>query len=53
MVSTLTVGVILTALAWIGLQVAVLHGKYVVDRIAEGEYTKGPLDRPEVRESDE
>ena len=43
MVSTLTIGVILTLLAWIGLQVAVVHGKYVVDTIADGEYQKGPF----------
>lgn len=44
MVSTLTIGAILTLLAWIGLQVAVVHGKYVVDNIAAGEYDKGPLE---------
>ncbi|WP_187292645.1 hypothetical protein [Salinarchaeum sp. Harcht-Bsk1] len=43
MVSTLTIGAILTLLAWVWLQVAVIHGKYVVDKIAEGEYNKGPL----------
>lgn len=47
MVSTLTIGAILTLLAWIGLQVAVVHGKYVVDKIADDEYRKGPFDRPQ------
>lgn len=45
MISTLTIGVVLTILAWIGLQVAVVHGKYVVDKIADGTYRKGPFDR--------
>lgn len=43
MVSTLTIGAILTLLAWLGLQAAVIHGKYVVDKIAVGEYDKGPF----------
>ncbi|WP_157837709.1 hypothetical protein [Haloferax sp. ATB1] len=43
MVSTLTIGAILTLLAWVGLQAAVVHGKYVVDKIAAGEYRKGPF----------
>lgn len=43
MVSTLITGAILTFLAWIGLLIAVLHGKYVVDKIAAGEYEKGPF----------
>lgn len=45
MVSTLTVGALLALLAWIGLQIAVIHGKYVVDKIASGEYEKGPFDK--------
>ncbi|WP_254545311.1 hypothetical protein [Halomarina pelagica] len=45
MVSTLTIGAVLTLLAWVGLQVAVIHGKYVVDKIAAGDYEKGPFDR--------
>lgn len=45
MVSTLTIGAILTLLAWIGLQVAVIHGKYVVDKIATEEYEKGPFNQ--------
>lgn len=32
MASSLTVGTILTLLAWLGLQIAVIHGKYVVER---------------------
>lgn len=47
MVSSLEVGAILTLLAWIGLQGAVIHGKYVVDKIAVGEYRKGPFDKPQ------
>ena len=43
MVSTLTLGIVLTLLAWLGLQAAVLHGKYVTEQIAAGEYNKGPL----------
>ncbi|WP_227379865.1 hypothetical protein [Haladaptatus halobius] len=43
MVSTLIAGVILTVLAWLGLQIAVVHGKYVTDKIAEGRYHKGPF----------
>lgn len=45
MVSTLMLGAVLTLLAWIGLQVAVVHGKYVVDKIADDEYRKGPFNR--------
>lgn len=44
MVSTLAIGAVLALLAWIGLQVAVVHGKYVVDKIAVGEYNKGPFE---------
>lgn len=44
MVSFLVVGGVLTLLAWIGLQITVVHGKYVVDRIADGEYEKGPFE---------
>ncbi|QRV14945.1 hypothetical protein [Haloterrigena salifodinae] len=51
MVSTLVLGAVLTLLAWVWLQLAVLHGKYVVDKIAAGEYRKGPLDRPDGEES--
>ncbi|WP_161611444.1 hypothetical protein ACH9L7_19700 (plasmid) [Haloferax sp. S1W] len=43
MVSTLILGAILTLLAWVGLQAAVIHGKYVVDKIDSGEYQKGPF----------
>lgn len=43
MVSSLMMGAILTLLAWLGLQLAVIHGKYVTDKIAAGEYHKGPL----------
>lgn len=53
MVSTLTIGAILTFLAWIGLQIAVVHGKYVVDKIAENQYRKGPFDRPQDGDSHE
>ncbi|MFC7156235.1 hypothetical protein ACFQPA_12360 [Halomarina halobia] len=53
MVTTLVIGAILTLLAWIGLLVAVIHGKYVVDRIDAGEYEKGPLDRSNGGESRE
>lgn len=45
MVSSIILGAILTLLAWIGLQIAVVHGKYVVDAIPEGEYRKGPFDK--------
>lgn len=47
MVSSLTVGIVLTLLAWVGLQAAVLHGKYVTEKIAAGEYNKGPMKREE------
>lgn len=53
MVSTLTIGAILTLLAWVGLQVAVIHGKYVVDSIAAGEYQKGPFSEATGGGSDE
>lgn len=53
MVSTLTIGAILTLLAWIGLQAAVIHGKYVVDTIADGEYDKGPFKHHTSGGSDE
>lgn len=43
MVSALIIGAILTLLAWIGLQITVIHGKYVVDKIADGKYDKGPF----------
>ena len=51
MVSMMELGAILTLLAWVGLLLAVVHGKYVVDKIAVGEYQKGPLDRPDRDES--
>ncbi|MHC3381454.1 hypothetical protein [Haloarcula sp. H-GB5] len=53
MVSTLTIGAILTLFAWVGLQVAVIHGKYVVDSIAAGEYQKGPFSDARDGDSDE
>lgn len=43
MVSMLTVGVILTLLAWLFLQLVVIHGKYVTEQIAADEYRKGPF----------
>lgn len=45
MVSTLTVGIVLTLVAWLGLQAAVLHGKYVTEKIAAGEYNTRPMKR--------
>ncbi len=53
MVSTLVLGAILTLLAWVALQVTVIHGKYVVDHIADGTYNKGPLADQSGRDSDE
>ncbi len=53
MVSTLTIGAILTLLAWIWLQITVVHGKYVVDKIADNDYRKGPFDRPRDGDSHE
>jgi len=53
MVSTLTIGAVLTLLAWTGLQVTVIHGKYVVDKIAAGEYQKGPFSDATDSGSDE
>lgn len=41
---SLTVGIILTLLAWFLLLVATVHGKYVTDKIAAGEYDKGPVE---------
>lgn len=43
MASSVTTGAILTLLAWVGLQITVVHGKYVIDRIDAGEYRKGPF----------
>jgi len=45
MVSTLIIGATLTLLSWIGLQITVVHGRYVVDKIAEGTYDKGPFNK--------
>lgn len=42
MESDLLVGIVLTALALAGLMWAVLHGKYVVERIKRGEYPHHP-----------
>lgn len=42
MVSSLTVGIVLTFLAWLGLLAAVVHGKHVTEKVAAGEYDKGP-----------
>lgn len=52
MAVSLIVGAGLTLLAWLGLQIAVIHGKYVTDSIAAGEYHKGPF-RESGGESDE
>ena len=41
---SLTVGIILTLLAWFTLLVATAHGKYVTEKIAAGEYDKGPVE---------
>jgi hypothetical protein len=43
MEASLAVGIVLSLLAWLGLLAAVLHGKYVTEKIAAGEYDKGPL----------
>jgi len=51
MVSTLTIGAVLTLIAWVGLQATVVHGRYVVDKIAAGEYDKGPLERGDTGDS--
>lgn len=40
MVSDLEIGVALTIVAWLGVIVAVLHGNYVVNKIASGDYSK-------------
>ncbi|WP_167879920.1 hypothetical protein [Halorhabdus rudnickae] len=53
MVSVLTIGAVLTLLAWIGLQGTVVHGKYVVDKIADGEYDKGPFTKENSGDSRE
>ncbi len=45
MVSTLVIGIVLTLLAWFLLLAATIHGKYVTDKIAAGEYDKGPVQR--------
>lgn len=42
---SLTVGIALTLLAWLGLIITVLHGKYVTDKIGASEYHKGPFKR--------
>lgn len=42
MESDLAVGLVLTALAFAGLLWAVIHGKYVVERIKRGEYPRHP-----------
>ena len=46
MVSELAIGLVLTALAWLGLIAAVLHGTYVTERIAAGEYRRDPNGPP-------
>lgn len=53
MVSDLQFGTALTIIAWLGLQAAVFHGKHVTERIARGDYTKGPLANREEDASDE
>ncbi|MFB9807580.1 hypothetical protein ACFFQF_21220 [Haladaptatus pallidirubidus] len=50
--STLLVGAALTIVAWLGLQIAVFHGKYVTEKIAAGEYNKAPF-RKSRRNPDE
>jgi hypothetical protein len=40
---SLTVGIVLTLLAWLGLMIAVIHGKYVSEKVEAGEYQKGPF----------
>lgn len=43
MVSMLPIGAVLTASAWLDLQITVFHGKYVTEKITAGKYNKGPL----------
>ena len=42
---SLTTGVVLTLVAWLGLMITVLHGKYVTEKIGAGEYHKGLFKR--------
>ncbi|WP_435158331.1 hypothetical protein [Haladaptatus sp. DFWS20] len=46
----LELGILLTVLAWGGLLVVVLHGRYVVERIAAGTYQNAPADEAEKSE---
>lgn len=43
----LTLGAILALVAWLFLQLTVVHGKYVTEKIATGEYDKGPFKEAE------
>lgn len=52
MVSSLLVGAVLSFIAWLALQIVVFHGKYVTEKIAAGEYRKGPF-RESRGETDE
>lgn len=47
MSADLTVGLVLTALAYAGLWWAVIHGKHVVEQVKRGEYPHHP--NPEYR----
>jgi hypothetical protein len=49
---SLTTGIVLTLVAWLGLMIAVVHGKYVTEKIWAGEYHKGPLKRREDSDVD-
>lgn len=43
MVTELQFGLALTGLAWLGLVIVVIHARYVIQKIATGEYRKGPF----------
>lgn len=43
MISDLQIGVVLTVLAYLGLVAVVVHAKYVIEKIGDGEYDKGPF----------
>lgn len=43
MVTMLQIRVALTLIAWLLVLLIVAHGKYVTEKIAAGEYDKGPV----------
>lgn len=44
MVTTLQIGIALTLITYFLMLLATVHGKYVTEKIAAGEYDKGPVE---------